>query len=122
MMLDHLTVHVQKGVLSHPALISFMSVIGYREVEPDDPMYEHDLPVKWFAPIFTGPVDVKIHLVEGLNEDGLAYDKLALGHFCIRMTKSKVQEIARRGRYVTRDSGSGRIWLGFANIRVEVRP
>lgn len=116
-MLDHITVHVPEKTLDGDKIARFMSLIGFREIRPDD-LYEHGYKVRWFTAIFVGESSPNIHFVE--TEDG-EQDMPALGHFCIKASKQKIRDLAS-GRFCVRDSGSGRIWLQMANIRVEVRP
>lgn len=123
-MLDHVTFHVPSGtlgsnkMLGNDKIVRFMAAIGYREVIPNDPLYEHDLMVRWFTPAFVGQDPVKIHLVE--TDDG-EEDLPRLGHICIRVSEARVKQLSH-SKWCCRNSGSGRIWMQYANIRVEVRP
>lgn len=117
-MIDHVTIHVEPGTLKRADLADFFRIIGMAEVDADDP-YEHGWDVRWFAPWDKAGATTKpyIHLVE--TDEG-EHDIYALGHFCVVMDPDIIR--TRAPERITRDSGSGRIWLGFANIRVEVRP
>lgn len=124
--INHITVHVPYGTLSSASLIDeFMALLGFREIEPEEKV--EGLNIRWFEPqgqINEFPI---LHLVEGRLKDnevthGLFHDLPALGHFCITTHQEHFDHIRNSEKWVERDSGSGRIWLRFANIRVEVRP
>lgn len=117
-MLDHVTVHIPEGSLDGDDLPAFMALIGFREIPARDTLYEHDLKVRWFVPVHVGVEPVKLHFVETDNGE---HDILAYGHFCVKMPKDRIRALSSH-RLCTRDSGSGRIWMEYANIRVEVRP
>lgn len=119
-MINHVTYHVPAGTLERPDLDVFMRLTGLREIEPND-SFEHGWKVRWFmTEAARRPL---IHLVE--SDDG-EQDLLALGHFCVNVgSRAVVRAMARDAKgegWLERDSGSGRIWLKFANLRVEVRP
>lgn len=119
--LDHITYHVPAGTLERRDLLSFFRTIGMEEVSADDE-YEHGWDVRWFAPFIDGDEPAKrplIHLVE--SGDG-EQDALALGHFAVKGPVRAVAARASKRGWLERDSGSGRIWLAYANLRVEVRP
>lgn len=122
MNLDHITYHVESGTLERRDLLTFFRMLGMEEVPADD-RYEHGWYVRWFASVPV-PGDLYrlpyIHLIE--TEESDDHDRLALGHFCIQGDVDYLRNHPRAGDYIKRDSGSGRIWLQFANLRVEVRP
>lgn len=116
-MLDHVTYHVPAGALNGDAVKMFMSALDFREIPPDDP-FEHGWKVRWFAPTARfGRTSTNVHLVE--TDDG-EQDILMLGHFCVVLTERRKLALAQSS-WCERDSGSGRIWLAYANLRVEVR-
>lgn len=113
-MIDHVTYHMTNKGLVADDLDEMMKILGFIEVEPDDP-FEHGYQVRWFAPLYrTKPW---IHFVA----DGRNGDLLRLGHFCIITTKLRFKWAAE-SRWCVRDSGSGRIWLEHDAVRIEVRP
>jgi hypothetical protein len=129
-MIDHITYHVPPGTLADPALKDFMSLLGFEEIEPNDP-FEHGWNVRWWRVDHDTDADRRrtpaIHLVEGEVPSRITpYDRLCLGHFCVKkgsgwaVTDTAVA--ARAKGWLERDSDSGRIWLAFANLRIEVRP
>jgi hypothetical protein len=121
-MIDHVTIHVLPGTLDSHVWWSFFRLLGMEEVAPDDP-YEHGYRVRWWAEFEDGdepPRKPFVHLVE--TDDG-ERDSLALGHFCVSgINPSSIRLRAHRLGVLERDSGSGRMWLSFAGVRVEVRP
>lgn len=122
--IDHVTYHVPEGTLADPRLSDFMCLLGLVEVEPRDP-FEHDWNVRWWrssSGVFRlGAVsETRVHLVEGVAEGFGDCDALALGHFCVRVGAARFETL-QKCSYLVRDSGSGRIWLGVSNLRVEVR-
>jgi hypothetical protein len=129
-MIDHVTIHVPPGTLDNVNLTDFFWMLGMAEVAADDE-YEHGWKVRWWAPFHNGddlPVKPFIHLVEGWCQPEAAggvevgSDAYSLGHFCVKLDPHQIRRTADRRGWLQRDSGSGRIWVGFANIRVEVRP
>lgn len=119
-MIDHLTIHVPPGTLERDDLAQFFDQLNMDEVPPND-VFEHGWKVRWFRDcLHRGPA---VHLVEGFLEEseGLSQDRLGLGHFCVRVGQARVRRLAS-SHWCVRASGSGRIWLQCANIRVEVRP
>lgn len=126
--LNHVTIHVPPGTLANPDLTEFFELLGFAEVPADD-IHEHGWNVRWFrAEVFLwgnlyGPV---IHLVEGENPEAVDYqweaqfDVLNLGHICVSSCAG--YKTLEASKYLIRSSGSGRIWVQFENIRVEVRP
>jgi hypothetical protein len=120
-MIDHVTIHVTPGTLDDLDLTDFFWMLRMAEVAADDE-YEHGWKVRWWAPFVDGdelPRKPYIHLVE--TDDG-EEDLPRLGHFCVRLDPRLIRRTAERRGWLERDSGSGRIWVKFANIRVEVRP
>lgn len=124
-MFDHVTYHVKPETLDGPGVKVFMSSIGFREIVAAESVPD-GWKVRWFKRAW--PSETVIHLVEGEIEKGTKwyrftehYDRLALGHFCVKVGHARYTML-RRSRHCVRDSGSGRIWLEFANLRVEVRP
>lgn len=124
--INHITIHVPYGTLSDASLIDeFMALIGFAELEPQEKA--EGLVIRWFEP--RGQINEYplLHLVEGRVKDGeithAVYNDLpALGHFCITTHREHYEHMRQSGKWLERDSGSGRIWLRFANIRIEVRP
>jgi hypothetical protein len=111
-----------------------MYILGFEEIEPDDP-FEHGWNVRWFkmdpTPVWRDGEPVpqagqpKLHLVEGDVPSGITpFDRLCLGHFCVRVgdDMDALGRAAEQSGFIERDSGSGRIWLAFGGLRVEVRP
>lgn len=123
MSLDHITYHIEGGKLGDitaddDELGDFMKLIRFREIAVDD-HFEHDWKVRWFLPVFSQPSwTPAIHFVE--TDEG-EQDILSLGHFCVAVSEACMDQ-ARASKWLTRDSGSGRVWLEYANLRVEVRP
>lgn len=120
--LDHVTYHVPPGTLDRRDLEEFFELLRFEEIEADD-IFEHGWKVRWFRPFSGGTA---IHLVEGSHqpENGVLIqheDRLALGHFCVHVGKRRLEQL-KELKYCERNSGSGRIWLTYANLRVEVRP
>jgi hypothetical protein len=131
MIVDHVTIHVPFGTLTEESsaawTVNFFTLLGFEEIEPNDP-FEHGWVVRWFRVPRTpripfGEPGVQkhpaIHLVE--SGDG-EQDLPALGHFCITSIGQRRFGVLAASSYCVRNSGSGRIWLRHANIRVEVRP
>lgn len=134
--IDHITYHVPPGTLGdpdvNPELQQFMNSLGLYEIPAND-KFEHGWRVRWwkassppnFFIVRTAPA---LHLVEGetknpndpLGLDGRG-DQLVLGHLCISGNLARFEAL-KTSKWLTRNSGSGRIWLQFANLRVEVRP
>jgi hypothetical protein len=126
MSFNHGTYHVPLGTLRESRLEAFFTLLGFYEINPDDP-HEHNWNVRWFKDAYSdGPL---IHLVEGAAEipqlDGTTIhtdrDYPGLGHFCVARPR-KAYDLLARSPHCVRDSGSGRIWLQYANLRVEIRP
>jgi hypothetical protein len=122
-MIDHVTYQVEPGTLDNPDLIKFMNALGLQQTRATEDVPE-GWSVKWFQSIYrsllgTFEERVKIHLVE--KGDG-PWDELVLGHFAISSVGSARYAALRATPWCVRDSGSGRIWLEFVNLRVEVRP
>jgi hypothetical protein len=119
-MIDHVTIHVHEGTLDREDLTDFMVLIGLSEIPPNDP-FEHGWKVRWFRQLigsgYSPPSAPAVHLVE--TDDG-EEDLPNLGHFCV-IVPAKRKEWLAKTEFCERDSGSGRIWLRFENIRVEVR-
>jgi hypothetical protein len=124
--IDHVTVHVPRGTLDNADLSAFMLAIGLDQIEAAESVPE-GWRVRWFASYthgLLGSVRDKtvLHLVEPAPEDDAGPDQLSLGHFCVKGIGRPRLEALRRTSWCVRDSGSGRIWLHYANMRVEVRP
>lgn len=129
-MIDHVTYHVPHGALDDPELAEFLGILGLEEVEPKD-KFEHGYKVRWFLPLendLGGFGHPAIHLVDGdppPTGTSPMHDQLALGHLCVIVPKRNyewMKAIALNRQWLERDSGSGRVWLAFANLRVEARP
>lgn len=127
MIIDHITIHVPEPTLNTAWTANFFTLLGFEEIDPND-SFEHGYSVRWFRvprpdrPPFGEPGPQRspdVHLVES---DTGEQDLLALGHFCIKAESASRFNMMRASSYCVRDSGSGRIWLEHANIRVEVRP
>lgn len=131
MYVDHITFHLSRDELGYTVLAEIMELVGFEEVEPDDP-FEHGYNVRWFRrvegawasgiPLGSPSLQKapKIHFVA----DGASLDvKLGLGHFCVVVGRERF-EACRRSDYCSRDSGSGRCWLEYngGRLRIEVRP
>jgi hypothetical protein len=122
-MIDHVTYHLSSAALGYPQLSEIMGLLGFEEVEPTDP-FEHGYMVRWFRRI--DPVGRKgfwelplIHFVA----DGNSLDvSLGLGHFCVTGLGEEGYKRACASDYCARNSGSGRAWLEYDRLRVEVRP
>lgn len=114
--INHVTYHVPAGTLDDPNLSKLMSSLGLEEVDALDP-FEHGWKVRWWRAWYRTS-KVMLHLVE--TDDG-EQDMLSLGHFCISGNRERYETL-KASRWCTRNSGSGRIWLEFANLRIEVRP
>jgi hypothetical protein len=112
--IDHITYHVSPDTIRGASLVKLLDLIGLGEVRPDDP-FEHGYDVRWFAP--SHMLKPWVHVVA----DGEGTDRLRLGHFCAVLAPDKFAKAAE-SEFCVRDSGSGRIWLGLDNLRIEVRP
>jgi hypothetical protein len=127
--LNHVTYHVPAGTLEHPYLTDLMNMLGLHEIDPKDP-FEHGWEVRWWTDDKWDPSrGMNVHLVEGHNQDkpvlssDLDQDLLDLGHFCVKLNdQERYDKLRGSSRFLQRDSGSGRIWVGFSNLRIEVRP
>lgn len=126
--LNHVTIHVPPGTLADPDLEEFWELLGFREVKPDD-IHEHGWNVRWFRipwRLWGAESSPAIHLVEGIHFpkpcDPESHDRdvPALGHICVSSCVG--YKTLEQSKFLQRSSGSGRIWVGLANIRVEVRP
>jgi hypothetical protein len=123
MSLNHVTYHVPPNTLYGGEAEAFFTLLGFKEISADD-TFEHGWAVRWFKDAFSEAPP--IHLVEGIWSgagEGFVSDQdlLALGHFCV-LRPQRAYNMLKASRFCVRDSGSGRIWLQFANLRVEVRP
>jgi hypothetical protein len=125
-MIDHVTYHVVPGTLERIDLKSFMLALGLEEIEAAESVPE-GWRVRWFArPDYLPGNQTVLHLVETPRSAQIPNagngDKLGLGHFCVTGVGLDRYNGFKATRWLDRDSGSGRIWLRFANLRVEVRP
>lgn len=126
MYIDHVTIHVPQGVLAGATgVFSFFEMLNFQEVDPEEA--PEGLAVRWFQPKET-PMMPLVHLVEGHVPDDFTkyglFDQPVLGHFAIATSQEHmdyIEEFSRANGWLERNSGSGRFWLRFANIRVEVR-
>lgn len=107
-MFNHLTYEVPILHLTNPDLTQMLLVIGFREVEPEEPA---PWPLRWFR-CQGGPT---LHLV------GREAVPAGLGHFAVDVAQEVWDSLAR-SPWCTRNSGSGRLWLEAYGLRVEVRP
>lgn len=116
MMINHITYHVSINALQD--IHEPMKLLGFQEVPPDD---DYDLQpgyvVRWFRRAGSPLVHYVAYEGYGDQQQG---DQLDLGHFCV-VVPPDVFERARKSKWCTRDSGSGRIWLCPDNVRIEVR-
>lgn len=123
-MIDHITYHVPPGTLAEPELDVLMNILGFEEF-PAAESVPDDWKVRWWKRSGQSLQNFRepdLHLVEGKTPDcAYNHDLLCLGHFCVVVRPSEFSYL-KGTRWCFRDSGSGRIWVGFANIRVEVRP
>jgi hypothetical protein len=131
-MINHITIHVPDGTLDDPDLARFMNALAFNETPANDP-FEHGWKVRWWRQSqragllgsFPDPrYTTNLHLVEGWAE-GMGRgdkDELSLGHICVSGWGAIWFQAVANSRWCVRDSGSGRCWLQFANIRIEVRP
>lgn len=127
-MMDHVTYHVPPGTLEDPELEKFMGMLGFQPVKA-----EESVPAGWKVRWFNYQIhtllgvrmgETTLHLVEATVDRFTRkkeQDQLVLGHFCVRVGQRAYNAI-RLTKYLERDSGSGRIWVEFHNLRVEVRP
>jgi hypothetical protein len=82
-MIQHVTYHLSWDELGYTTLAEIMELIGFQEVEPNDP-FEHGYRVRWFRNPQPGTAAVLIHFVA----DGAAQDLgLGLGHFCVTVVR-----------------------------------
>lgn len=109
-MINHVTYHLTPSGLK--GVGDLMGALGFQEVEPDDP-FEHGYDVRWFKRAGSP-------LVHFVSDGDLIGDELRLGHICV-LVNMLVWQWSKTCKYLTRDSGSGRIWLGYDNLRVEIR-
>jgi hypothetical protein len=118
-MINHVTYHISRDALKSRMLTGYMRLLGFEEVEPNDP-FEHGYDVRWFrSEIGAEPDQPLIHFVA----DGASLDvKLGLGHFCVAGVGVERFEHCSASAYCVRNSGSGRIWLEYDRVRAEVRP
>jgi hypothetical protein len=116
-----------KRVIEGDLLADVMTLIGFEEIEPDDP-FEHGYIVRWFRPrhrlgITVCPV-IHFVAVEGKDARKWPWSKvhLGLGHFCVVGLGEDAYRAAIASDYLLRDSGSGRAWLLYDSVRIEIRP
>lgn len=125
-MLHHVTYHIPAEDIEGPRLKLFMAAHGLHEVDVPDWELQAagSLVVRWFQ---SGSQDIAVHIVAALPGDSSGAipergDQLALGHFCVAVGHARMKNL-KRTRWCVRDSGKNdRIWTGFSNLRVEVRP
>jgi hypothetical protein len=118
--INHITYEVPRYTLDDDTgLIDFFDAcLGFEEMEAKD-KYEHDYKVRWFR----DEDGNQIHLVENSEphmKPPMPVFPLGLGHFCVFVSPERF-DYARKSRWLTRDSGSGRIWLEMGVIRAELR-
>lgn len=133
-MIDHVTYHVPEPTLEKDPVdhcLAFFEALGFEEIMPEDP-FEHGWLVRWFVTyernFFRSPMTHRIgpaiHLVEASFEEDQywprSHDHLVLGHFCV-VRPHREYRLLSQTPWCVRNSGSGRIWMQFANLRVEVR-
>lgn len=112
MIIQHVTYHVTPDALD--AIHQPLRLLGLQEVEPDD---HYDLQPGYRVRWFRRAGSPLLHFVTNGDD---CVDRLVLGHFCV-VVPPEVYERARKSKWCTRDSGSGRIWLCPDNVRIEVR-
>lgn len=112
-MINHVTYQLTPEGLK--SIGGLMSVLGFQEVEPDDP-FEHGYDVRWFK----RAAPPLIHFVSEAMSARRPWPNLGLGHFCV-MVSPEVYKRCAGSAYCSRNSGSGRIWLEWDKVRVEVR-
>lgn len=131
---DHVTFHVPHGTLASGetgyGVDDFWDMLGLAEIEPQETPFAGK--VRWFAlrSQLREETDLPlVHLIEASPprpySDYGAHDQIVLGHICIATQRAHfefIREEAAIKHWLERDSGSGRIWVRYANIRVEVRP
>lgn len=119
MIIDHVTVHVEPGTHDKAEeLLDLMGLLGLVAVEPR----EHGVPdgatVTWWRFPFQ-PSSPYLHLIETIDGE---QDLNRLGHFCIVLNDPRRYKKVEESPWCVRASGSGRCWVEFGGIRMEVRP
>lgn len=126
MSMDHVTYHVPSGTLEDPALETFILGLGFEPIPAKEDVPE-GWKVRWYerrryALLGVAVLKPDLHLVEAPeSNDRRDFDELGLGHMCISVDELHYRALQSSG-WCVRNSGSGRIWMEFANLRFEVRP
>lgn len=127
MSMDHVTYHVPPGTLDDPDLETFIIGLGFEPIPAKESVPE-GWKVAWYerrryALLGSAVLRPNLHLVE-TPEHAWALaegDQLALGHMCVCVDDRHYRAL-QSSKWCVRNSGSGRIWMEFANLRFEVRP
>jgi hypothetical protein len=116
-MIHHITYQLREDEIGSPELAEFMSLLDLIEIEPQESVPE-GWRVRWFAD--RGYPAIHFVSVPFLSSRWLAPAGWGLGHFCVDLPAEGIER-ARASGWCVRDSGSGRIWLQWGPVRVEVR-
>lgn len=128
-MIDHITIHIPAGTFADPDLETFISSLGFESIRAAESVPD-GWQVRWYmrrrvALLGIDVLKPDLHLVETPVEEGEArgwkQDHYGMGHICVNVGRANYNAL-RASKWCVRDSGSGRIWLEFANLRFEVRP
>lgn len=114
-MIDHVAYTVSK--LHEDDLDEFMGALGFVPfaIPKDAPQaaYEATQRQRWY----TDGGECDVHIVEHSDEA----DLLGWGHFCVLAESGEAYENARDSQWLARDNDTGRVWLAYNGLRVEVR-
>lgn len=118
--LDHVTVHMESSEALHSStLTALLAALGFHEVEPDRAI-ELDWNVRWFEPTHNATI---LHLVAADDDPSFPDPVPSLSHICIAGVGADRFEMAVHSEWCEHyRSGSGRCWLSYRGLRIEVRP
>ena len=130
-MIDHITVQIEKRWLHSMELDAFLTALGFMEIDAFEEIKEgwdvrwfiHHYPSSWQSPMqpISSVPKPELHLVA--DDDWPDKPVPALSHFCLVGVGSATFEMARESEWNEHDrEGSGRTWLNFYGLRIEVRP
>lgn len=124
MIIDHVTVHVEPGTHEKAEeLLSLMGLLGLVACEPREHGVPEGATVTWWRFPFQ-PSTPYLHLIDSPYSGGgeRSGDRLQLGHFCVVLNDPRRYKKVEESPWCVRASGSGRCWVEFGGIRMEVRP
>jgi hypothetical protein len=125
--IDHVTFHVPRGTFDLGPISSdigvFWDMLGFIEIEPEEEPFAGT--VRWFQARGEDWQPL-VHCIDAVVVPPMPFqDQPGLGHLAIAADPqmfSAIKTIATQKGWLDRDSGSGRFWVRYENIRVEVRP